>query len=90
MVEFFFFVQESKQQKKTPSHQQVQDSLDEILRDLENQAGNIKKFPPNWQQITKTSKILETVQRAKIPFCTIPPSTLKNNPTFTQPEIDAR
>ena len=52
-------------------------------------AGNVKKFLPNWQQITKNSEILETVQRTKIPFCTIPPSIIKNNPKFTQPETDA-
>ena len=43
----------------------------------------------NWQQITKNSEILETVQGAKIPLCAIPPSTVKNNPQFTQPETDA-
>ena len=50
--------------------------------------GNFKKFQPNWQQITKNSEILETVQGAKILFCTIPPSTVKNNVKFTQPETD--
>ena len=52
-------------------------------------AGNVKKFLPNWQQITENSEILETVQGAKILFFTIPPSTVKNNPKFTQPETDA-
>ena len=52
-------------------------------------ARNVKKFLPNWQKITKNSEILETVQGAKIPFGTIPPSTVKNNPKFTQPETDA-
>ena len=52
-------------------------------------AENVKKFLPNWQKITKNSEILETVQGAKILFCTIPPSTVKNNPNFTQPETDA-
>ena len=52
-------------------------------------AGNVKKFLPNWQQITKNSEILETVQGDKIPFYTIPPSTVKNTPKFTQPETDA-
>ena len=42
-------------------------------------AENVKTFLPNWQKITKNSEILETVQGAKIPFCTIPPSTVKNN-----------
>ena len=49
-------------------------------------AGNVKKFLPNWQKITKISEIVETVQGAEIPFCTIPPSTVKSNPKFTQPE----
>ena len=120
MVEFSF-VQEPKQPKGTLPPQQVQESLDEILQDLENQvrryirlvptirkflqlkmdkfrAGNAEKFLPDWQQITKNSGILKTVQGAKIPFCTISPSTVKNNPLnhskkttlkFTQPETDA-
>ena len=46
----------------------------------------IEFFLSNWQQITKNSEILETVQGAKIPFCTILPPTLKNNPKFTQSE----
>ena len=50
-------------------------------------AGNVKKFLPNWQQITKNSEILETVQGTKIQFCTIPPSIVKNNPKFTQPGL---
>ena len=52
-------------------------------------AGNVKKILLNWRQITKNSEILETVQGAKIPVCTIPPSTVKSNPKFTQPETDA-
>ena len=52
-------------------------------------AGNVKKFLPNWQQITKNSEILETVQGDKIPFYTIPPSIVKDTPKFTQPETDA-
>ena len=52
-------------------------------------AGSVKKFLPNWQQITKNSEILETAQEAKILFYTIPLSTIKNNPKFTQPETDA-
>ena len=52
-------------------------------------AGNVKKILLNWWQITKNSEILETVQRAKIPFCTIPPSTVKSNPKFIQPETGA-
>ena len=52
-------------------------------------AGNVKKFLPNWQQITKNCEILETVQGAKILFYTIASSTVKNNPKFTQPETDA-
>ena len=52
-------------------------------------AGNVEKFLPNWQQTTKNSEILETVQGTKIRFCTIPPSIVKNNPKFTQPETDA-
>ena len=52
-------------------------------------AGNVKKFLPNWQQITKNSEILETVQGDKIPIYNIPPSTVKNTPKFTQPETDA-
>ena len=51
-------------------------------------AGNVKKFLPNWEQITKNSEILETFPGAKISFCTIPPSTVKNNPKFTQPVTD--
>ena len=51
--------------------------------------GNVKKRLPNWQQITKNCEILETVQGAKIPFCTIPSSAVKSNPKFTQPKIDA-
>ena len=39
-------------------------------------AENVKTFLPNWQQITKNSEIVETVQGAKIPFCTILPSTV--------------
>ena len=45
-------------------------------------AGNVKDVLQNWQQITKTSEILETAQGAKILFCTIPPSTVKNYPKF--------
>ena len=52
-------------------------------------AGSVKEFLPNWQQITKNSEILETAQEAKILFYTIPLSTIKNNPKFTQPETDA-
>ena len=44
--------------------------------------GNVKNVLPNWQQITKTSEILETAQGTKIPFCTILPSTVKNAPKF--------
>ena len=46
-------------------------------------AGNVKKLLPNWQKITKISEIVETTQGAKIAFCTIPQSTVKNNPKFT-------
>ena len=49
----------------------------------------IKSFLPNWQQITKNSEIIETVQEAKTPYSTILSSTVKNNQIFTQPKTDA-
>ena len=49
----------------------------------------LKKFCQIFQQITKNSDILGTVQETKIPFCTILPSAVKNNPKFTQLETDA-